>query len=123
MKIEAADMATAWSYPALKGEVVQERHARFCAKYGHATHHVGEALQERCPRCGDLRMANMGPAVQPVEAVEAVEPAKAYKVYGQNIHTLTPAFEVETFTDKAEADSYARNMKRLDHSKFDYWVQ
>lgn len=119
--IEAADTATSWSYPALNGEVVQERHARFCAKYGHATHHFAGVLQERCPRCGKIRMEDMGPAAEPVEAI--AEPAETFTVYCQNIHTLTPEFAVDTFDSRAEADSYARNMARLDESKFEYTVR
>lgn len=117
MTIDAADTATAWSYPALDGEVVQERHVRFCAKYGHATHHVEDVLQERCPRCGDLREEA---AVAPAAPVES---AGTFAVWGQNTRTLTPAFKVETFATRKEADDYARGLKRLDEAKFDYWVQ
>lgn len=42
-------------FPALNGEVVQERHARICRENGHATHTVNGVVSLICPRCGDAR--------------------------------------------------------------------
>lgn len=48
---------TALEYPALDGDVVTERHARYCAEHGHATRTLDGVDVGACPRCGDVTSA------------------------------------------------------------------
>lgn len=48
MTLYANDMAS------LKGEVVTQGHADYCAAHGHATHTVDGVDSGVCPRCGDV---------------------------------------------------------------------
>jgi hypothetical protein len=53
--------------PALNGDVVTERHARYCAHNGHAAY-KGESYDEAlCPRCGEFL-----PSAEAIEKFEAI---------------------------------------------------
>lgn len=107
----------AMTFPALNGEVVTQGHADYCAANGHATHKIDGAIQDRCPRCGDLlptdpreaKLAEVGtgnPAGQTLTRQQAHERISC----GLPVYSVPRGNTLYLFPDLEDASAWAESL-------------